>query len=682
MDYAATTPTSSSPHETYDTETIRSITRVCRQTLQSCAKTPALTEMYWAENRLADFNLWDAGIGASADEPNSLDSRLRHDTSARKVITGTLGTLIAWLQKCLEVTRNSRTDRRLSAEASNPGVLPLQAISSDKHELEDDEPPISLQEAKISVGELLDVLIDLGIAIRQAGMSSRITKADRALERQEDDSPYPELVNHLRFLLSLGKVPRTTPSTGEGSHITASQDRMAAFEDCIVGKLPNEQQILLDTNIKRHHRFMHARERGAKLGLQSGPVDKASDLDDQTKPIQSRQIQALSTQHHMFKTNSKPEGDAKVAKSEKSAAQVSDFPPEQTLDTAAVRARMGIQPTAIARRSDYPTAPNVKKGTKAVSCPYCFLTLSTCDISEGQWRSVNASYCVFEDVLNNHRKHLSDDIQPYTCYLSKCPQNNPMFVELQAWKHHVFNSHQNFRGWRCPFCRSHRDFREEIDLDGHIRQSHADVTMEDYMYDLAAVSRVYSAPSLDICPICSLCEAEWETEKRQLNVANFTTKRSKIPVLHMVDDTFLDHIGQCMHTFALRSLPALLNDSGYTDIASTRSCSYMTDKTSLSLPSQSSGFSTHTRDERRKSLTKANLQSSLQSEITDNIEDWAKEVVVHTETRTGKIYLPVASVAEVLDFIHRKKADSRTPPLRGQKWLKRLHGRDQVLQYQ
>ncbi|KAF7682277.1 hypothetical protein GT037_001253 [Alternaria burnsii] len=561
--------------------------------------------MHWAENRLADFNLWDAGIGASAGDPNSLDLRLHHDVSAQKVVTGTLSTLIAWLQKCIELASISPTDRRRSAEASRPDGLLLQATSSDRHESENGEPSISLQEAKTSVEEVLDVLIDLGIAIRQAGVSSRFMKADRALERQKDDGIYSELVNHLRFLLSLGKIPRTATSKGEGSHITVSQDQLAAFEHCIVDELPDEQQVLLNANIKRHHRFMHARKRGAKLGLQGVRLDASSDLDNPTKLIQSKQIQASNIQHPMSKTYPTTEGETRAAQSEKSTADtnpLSEFPPEQILDTAAVRARMGVQPTAIASRSDYPTAPNMKHDTKAVSCPYCLLTLSTCDISEGLWR-----------------KHLSDDIQPYTCYLSKCPQDNPMFGELQAWKDHVFNDHQ------------------EIDLYDHIQHSHAEVIDEDYMYDLAAVSQVYSSPALDICPICSLRETDWKTEKRQVNKADYTTKRSKMHVLHMVNDTFLDHIGQCMHTFALRSLPALSNDSGNTDIASTQSCSYMTDKSSLSLPSQSSESSTHTRVEGRTSLTEANLRSTFRTHIVDNITDWAKGVVIPTGARTPKV---------------------------------------------
>ncbi|CAN9103286.1 unnamed protein product [Alternaria alternata] len=50
----------------------------------------------------------------------------------------------------------------------------------------------------------------------------------------------------------------------------------------------------------------------------------------------------------------------------------------------------------------------------------------------------------------------------------------------------------------------------------------------------------------------------------------------------------------------------------------------------------------------------------------------------HNSAPVGRTDLPIASVEEALDYIRRKKADSRTLPLRGQEWLKRLHGRDQI----
>ncbi|RYN69915.1 hypothetical protein AA0119_g5904 [Alternaria tenuissima] len=50
----------------------------------------------------------------------------------------------------------------------------------------------------------------------------------------------------------------------------------------------------------------------------------------------------------------------------------------------------------------------------------------------------------------------------------------------------------------------------------------------------------------------------------------------------------------------------------------------------------------------------------------------------HSSAPVGQRDLPVASVDKALNYIRMKKADARTPPLQGQEWLKRLHGRDQI----
>ena len=57
----------------------------------------------WAENRLADFNLWVAGVGASAKRRASLDERLALEPEVRAVVTNLLITLKVLVEKCKEL---------------------------------------------------------------------------------------------------------------------------------------------------------------------------------------------------------------------------------------------------------------------------------------------------------------------------------------------------------------------------------------------------------------------------------------------------------------------------------------------------------------------------------------------------------------------------------------------------
>lgn len=81
------------------TPTVFSITHDCRVELQECVRLERIDPAsHWAHNRLSGFNLWDAGVGASAYRQNSLDFRLQDDATAIKVVAGSLSTLLTWLQ--------------------------------------------------------------------------------------------------------------------------------------------------------------------------------------------------------------------------------------------------------------------------------------------------------------------------------------------------------------------------------------------------------------------------------------------------------------------------------------------------------------------------------------------------------------------------------------------------------
>lgn len=78
-------------------------TKACRWSLQDCQSIEALMDGGWAENRLADFNLWAAGVGASARTEVSLDWRLHFQPKARLVLTSLLVTLKKFIEQCKDL---------------------------------------------------------------------------------------------------------------------------------------------------------------------------------------------------------------------------------------------------------------------------------------------------------------------------------------------------------------------------------------------------------------------------------------------------------------------------------------------------------------------------------------------------------------------------------------------------
>lgn len=75
-------------------------TAACIQSLTDCLPVEALGKDEWAENRLADFNLWASGIGASTRSRASLDARLALRPEVREVIANLLRLLAATVDEC------------------------------------------------------------------------------------------------------------------------------------------------------------------------------------------------------------------------------------------------------------------------------------------------------------------------------------------------------------------------------------------------------------------------------------------------------------------------------------------------------------------------------------------------------------------------------------------------------
>jgi hypothetical protein len=65
---------------------------------------------------------------------------------------------------------------------------------------------MTLAEAKHGIEELLRALVDLEIAVRRAGTTSRVKRADRTFHKRKDQ--YGELYRHLGFILRVSQAPQ------------------------------------------------------------------------------------------------------------------------------------------------------------------------------------------------------------------------------------------------------------------------------------------------------------------------------------------------------------------------------------------------------------------------------------------------------------------------------------------
>ncbi|KAF7503137.1 hypothetical protein GJ744_004279 [Endocarpon pusillum] len=531
---------------------IRAATQACRQKLQECASQASLQEGHWAENRSSDFNLWDSGVGACANELNCLDKRLERDISAQKVVIGALSTLAAWTTKCRELAE------AVGPTTGSPDHQPRSSSMSTNEKSTNPSDSVTLDEAKNTVEELLKILVDLEIAIRRAGTASRVRRADRTFNKQKHR--YAELSEHLEFILRVSGAPRrnhtsanqrSAPANIDKIVITPASDQSGAPQqsrssanqrsapaktdeidvksalDQLQGEnapLRPEQQILLLANIRRTNRFLFYKRRQEQLRSEQPrkpviPVQvRSSRAQPSEPPITSEEqlrqsLQPLTNQH------------AAPARSQHSTGttnQVSDYVPGSSLEKAIKVTSQGVAATTIALRADYPKPPKDK-----TKCPYCLITF------KGE-----------ADDVRQWKKHVSEDLQPYTCYLPKCPQHHPFFNTFDAWKAHVLsNDHQQFEGWTCLFCRfCSKPTEESIFLD-HIQNKHLNAVAKESLTKFANMCRRFTALALDRCPVCSTYENDWKLRK------------DSDPRFEPRVRSFHEHLGQCMHYFALRVLP-------------------------------------------------------------------------------------------------------------------------------
>jgi hypothetical protein len=82
--------------------TIFEAAAACRRIFRTATTAPRLMRQEWAENRLADFNLWSTNAGATSTGKASLDHRLRGTPEAQIILLNLLLMLRILVQKCID----------------------------------------------------------------------------------------------------------------------------------------------------------------------------------------------------------------------------------------------------------------------------------------------------------------------------------------------------------------------------------------------------------------------------------------------------------------------------------------------------------------------------------------------------------------------------------------------------
>ncbi|KAK1248992.1 hypothetical protein MKX08_007212 [Trichoderma sp. CBMAI-0020] len=513
---------------------IRDIASNCRVLLRECSKLPTLKEDEWAENRLAEFNLWAANSGVFGGDRASLDARLALQPEVIGVFISLLTVLNERLTQCqyfgngdFPVVNDERKPQDSSEEEdeadqqdaelevsesedepespeherlASPEDIP-RAFSpwSDDSELSTDSdqdsrdacsPVItnsSLDGPKVDVAQIIDHLARLTLAIRKAGSSSRTHKADRRFNADHQ----PAFRRHLNVVvLARGMEAGRSDFAINPNNLTAIQDR------------------LIIANLRRRNRFLYAQRHARKLAAEAEPQNAPQEYQLQDDmPI-------------MVQDHGEQEAEEEIIAE----------PEEQTPDPIETPAQVVVE-TALEPVVE--TQPPILSATSASGM--------TQAIDPGLIHNVTPSQVAKTEITTTSAKIAYP--KPPAMPPGNHPYGNRLFVTRAEWDQHTRNDHQ--KCWQCLPCttvgKAPLVFPSVEAFMEHLGVVHSDTINEEQYSTLIPESTIPVPAGISCCPLCN------------------SNGPADSPVL-------LNHIAEHLHSFALRSLPWPGRESLHTNL--------------------------------------------------------------------------------------------------------------------
>jgi hypothetical protein len=153
--------------------------------------------------------------------------------------------------------------------------------------------------------------------------------------------------------------------------------------------------------------------------------------------------------------------------------------------------------------------------------------------------SLFVAFTSFRLSLNYSRKHLAEDVCPYTCVLEACSTPWKLYISREEWMSHVKTDHAP--SFQCLLCSvpgyATKMFDTADQFIEHTRAKHADTISEDQLSTVMSASRRSSAVDTSGCPLCHYSEPA----------------------------SLMDHVAEHVHSFSLRALPWAAVDPDITE---------------------------------------------------------------------------------------------------------------------
>ncbi|ORY63909.1 uncharacterized protein BCR38DRAFT_202302 [Pseudomassariella vexata] len=382
---------------------IADLARDCTSVFHQLLSLESLKGNEWSENRLADFNLWTDGVGATAKPGASLDSRLKGRADDLQLVKNLLAMLQDFLIGYIRCAKSGN----------------------------------GTEEAVRNVDSAIKNLEMIGVAIRWTGKASRT----RRTERTFDPSEHRNFRRHLECMILLHP----------------SEDGRNP-DDLDFSKLNHVQNRLIEANLRRRHSFSVAQKRSMRSEASymeqpphlnrifSNPSTQGeTQMQRRNEFGNPTRMSSLKAREHLaptitgFSTASTAEGTLQYT-------PVSRHLPE------AVKSQI----TFISGATDFPKPPKTPPGSLICKCPCCCQSLPIDEVLDPKkWRQhliedLRPYTCIAIDcpkpaVIFSTRKewetHIRRDHKPqWQCPL--CDERDLIFTEMEGIVIHLQTDHQ------------------------------------------------------------------------------------------------------------------------------------------------------------------------------------------------------------------------------------------------
>ncbi|KAL6352258.1 hypothetical protein LRP88_14463 [Fusarium phalaenopsidis] len=293
----------------------------------------------------------------------------------------------------------------------------------------------SLDEALLDIESALGSLASLALAVRRTGKRSRLHKADRLFNEEE----HCELKQHLECIAVLRPEER-----GYSSH---------RFRQKLEALTPIQQRLVV-ANLRRRNRFLQARRHSTGLKRRKPELSSISEdaINKAHQLIASPDVKIPIPTHPVIEQPPKLPKSSDAPTISGTSASV----PESKLryTDPALKKPEALTPrtevTRITATAHYPRPQIPDDNQHMFQCPCCYQTLPIQDVKTNpRWR-----------------KHLSEDICPYTCVVEDCPTPDVYYSTRTALERHIRQDHSPT--WQCPLLESQMPPSQDYDLPGEI----------------------------------------------------------------------------------------------------------------------------------------------------------------------------------------------------------------------